>query len=264
MNKVLICVLSYNRQPYTKQCLEALFNYTSEPFDLVVVDNGSAAPSLELLKNFEDKKYGNGSTSRVVYNGTNLGVSKALNIGMRLRQPGQHYMKLDNDMVLPNDYESWLTEMIDITENSRRDIDNVKLVALSPFNYNRPMSEHFPRRFLDLTNGHRYEIEDPMPYACLGAGKFVHSDVIDRIGGYNEKFGLYGFEDTDYGNRAIRVGFKNVYHAKVQAKHIDAENLPESAELRALKTNALRHNGILAGNARIEYAHDGGKVRIPL
>jgi len=262
MNKVLICITSYNRQPYTKQCLEALFNYTNEPFDLVIVDNGSAQPSLELLKNFEDRKYGNGSTSRVIYNKVNLGVAKALNIGMRLRQPGQHFMKLDNDMVLPNDHESWLTEMIDITENSRRDLDNIKLVALSPFDPNR--LDHFPRRLITLTNGHEYEIEDPMPYACLGAGKFVNSEVIDRIGGYNETFGLYGFEDTDYGTRAIRVGYKNIYHYKVNAKHIDAENLPESQDLRALKSNALRHGGIKASNARIEYAHDGGKVRIPL
>jgi len=259
MNKVLICVTSCNRQPYTKQCLESLLNNTDEPFDLIIIDNGSAQPSLDLLKNFEGKVFKNGTTCDVVYNKTNRGVAPALNQGLRKIKPNQHFMKLDNDMVIPDNHRTWLTEMIDILENNQ---ENIRIVALSPFVYER--KDHFRRRNIILNNNHEYKIEDPTGSPVLGPGKLVHNEVIRAIGAYNETFGKYGYEDTDYALRALRMGFRNIYYSECKAKHIDDEQLPESKDWRGFKDSQLRRSAQKVSAARIEYAHDRSKVRIPL
>lgn len=46
---VSIVILVHNQLEYTKKCIESLFKYTCEPFELILVDNGSTDGTLQYL-----------------------------------------------------------------------------------------------------------------------------------------------------------------------------------------------------------------------
>jgi glycosyltransferase involved in cell wall biosynthesis len=121
MNKVLIVSLLFNRQPFTKLFLENLFNYTLEPFDLLLWDNGSAYPTQKLLDKVEKLKFRNGSTVTIVRNSSNLGVASSLHKAQRYRKKDQHFMQLDSDVLVPKD-NNWLNDLINIIENNNEGI----------------------------------------------------------------------------------------------------------------------------------------------
>jgi len=47
---VSIIILTYNQLEYTKKCIESIFEHTKEPFELIVVDNGSTDGTVEYLE----------------------------------------------------------------------------------------------------------------------------------------------------------------------------------------------------------------------
>ena len=239
MNKVLITTLSWNRCTYTKRLLETLLNNTNTSVDFIIVDNGSADSTINFLKTIENKKTKNGSTIRIHYNNRNLGVSEGLNIGLSYRLPEQHFMKLDNDMIIPNQPE-WLNEMIEIIELSKP-IDNVKIIGLSPFDPNR--YEHYQRRPVDLSNNKSYMVEDPGPNGILGCGELIHKDVFDKIKKFEAfrdgKPVLYGYEDINFAKKAFNLGFRSVYHFQCKAIHGDYLDLPESQNQQEFKHSQL-------------------------
>ncbi|MEI9475281.1 MAG: glycosyltransferase [Deltaproteobacteria bacterium] len=55
-NLVSIVILVHNQLPYTQICLDHLFRYTPEPFELIVVDNGSTDGTKEYLNSLRQGK----------------------------------------------------------------------------------------------------------------------------------------------------------------------------------------------------------------
>mgnify|MGYP001275461372 CR=1 FL=1 len=233
MNRILIATLSFNRQPYTKRFIESLFNGTNEPFDLVIIEQGSAKPAKDFCKYLEGKKTENGSNIRVIWNEENVGIPIALNQALSLRQPSQHFMKIDNDVIIPNDYHDWLSNMIEIVEN-HREKDPIKIIGLSPYEYDR--KNHFQRRHTYLTNGKAYEIEDPCGIGILEMGVLISEHVINRTGEFDKKGLLYGYEGASYWKK---TPFKKVYFHNCRAIHADTLDLLESNEHQALKKRLL-------------------------
>ena len=45
---------------------------------------------------------------------------------------------------------------------------------------------------------------------CQGFCMLIKREVIERIGYLDERFGIGGFDDTDYSMRAYRAGYKSV------------------------------------------------------
>jgi hypothetical protein len=117
MNKVMVVILLFNRQPLSKLCIENLFNYTLEPFDLFLWDNASEKPMQELLDKMEGLKFVNGSTVTIIRNKVNFGAGGSQAETQKLRKPGQHYLKLDNDLLVPKD-PNWLTTLREILEKN--------------------------------------------------------------------------------------------------------------------------------------------------
>lgn len=255
MNKVLICTLSYNRQPYTKRFIEGLFNNTNEPFDLVIVEQGSAEPAKNFVKFLDGKKTENGSNIRVIYNEGNVGIPLALNQALKLRNPSQHFMKIDNDVILPSGYENWLTDMIEIIENCR-DKDPIKIIGLSPYNFDR--KDHYPRRHTYLTNGKAFEIEDPGQIGILEMGVLISEHVLNRTGEFDSKGLMYGYEGAAYWKKTT---CKKVYFHNYKAIHGDSLDLLESNGHQELKKKLL--SGSKEGQyTSIEYSLDSSELKV--
>lgn len=235
MNKILVAITTWNRQPYTKRCIETLLNNTDYSMDIVIVDNGSEKPTLDFLKKLENKKYKNGTTIKVIYNGANLGVGGALNKTLELRQSEQHFMKLDNDMIIPENHRTWMEEMIEILEKNK---DCISIIGLSPFGTDT--ISHARKYNIYTVNNKEFQIDDPSPLPILGPAKIMSYYVMNKLLKYSEE-NIYGYEDTAIGYKNRELGFKGVYYTHCKAVHGDFLDLPESSANQEFKAKYL-HN----------------------
>src|SRR4051812_33695377 len=102
MNKTSIIILTCNQLHITHMCLESIRCYTDEPYELIVVDNGSTDETVNYLKSQADVK--------VILNDKNLGFAKGCNQGMEVAT-GDTLLFLNNDTIVTS---NWLTTMLQV------------------------------------------------------------------------------------------------------------------------------------------------------
>ncbi len=94
---VLICV--YNGEKFVRQALESIYNQTYQNFEVIIVDDGSTDKTPDILVNMKD------SRTFIYRNPENLGLTKSLNIGLKLCR-GQYIARMDaDDISLPRRFE---------------------------------------------------------------------------------------------------------------------------------------------------------------
>jgi len=249
MNKILIGVTSFGRLSYTKKCLEAL-EATTHPFDCIIADNCSPNPEVkEFLKQYDPKVLPNGSTFKVLFLDQNYGVGKALNKILLHRKPEQHFMKLDNDVVMPSKIFTdlpdhlqitedqvnprWLDEMLDFLENN----ENNRFKSIAVYFYPRDRTTAAPLENIKTTTGNTYKIENPHNH-MLGAGIMWHRDVMNELKTFAETH-VYGYEDTKFSQASLRFG-ENAWAEWIYAKHIDQLDQGEDTDrILHIKNEAL-------------------------
>jgi len=238
MNKILIGVTSFGRLPYTKKCLEAL-EATEHPLDCIIADNASPNPEVqEFLKQYDGKILSNGSTFKVLFLDKNYGVGKALNQILAHRKAGQHFMKLDNDTIMPSipvtvcgiNYipedkvnTKWLDEMLDCLENS---VDQISCIGALLFDRNRETKA--PAKIVTTTTGNSYVTEDFTSSHINGACQLYKNTTIDLLGKFRENF-IYGYEDSVMASRANEYGL-GLAAEWLYITHIDQLNLGEDTD----------------------------------
>lgn len=191
--EVNLVVVTYNRLEYTKECIPSIRETASGyiPYIITVVDNGSTDGTQEVLKQYLEK----GIIDNLILLKSNMGISRAQNIGWKMFDDIPYYAKIDNDMVFNK--EGWLDDIIEIFNKTD------KIGALG-YQCNDDGAE-YP---IVSDNGVKYRIKNGN---IGGACFFVPKHIKDELGYWNESFGKYGEEDADYGMRVTVGGFRNAY-----------------------------------------------------
>jgi len=187
-----ITVATYNRLDCTKVCLESLRNHTRQHYSLTVVDNGSSDGTPAYLTAEHDA----GRIENIVLLEQNMGVACAYNLGWSLVQAA-YYLKVDNDVEFLR--QDWLDVLIHRAASEQA-------IAMLGFGCNNsgltftPSASAAPAQENDLLHycGH------------VGGVCLIRSDVHERLGYWNEDYGLYGEEDSDFGLRARLAGYSNI------------------------------------------------------
>ena len=96
MEKISICIPTYNRARYLETLLDILINLPKQNYELIVVDNKSTDNTFELLKN---KKYQN---VKFFQNPKNLGMVNNWNRCIELASGDYIIIVHDDDIVTPN------------------------------------------------------------------------------------------------------------------------------------------------------------------
>jgi glycosyltransferase involved in cell wall biosynthesis len=100
-----IIVPCWNQLEFTRHCFRALVRHTRQPWELIVVDNGSADGTADYLGGVQD-------TARVpvtiITNSTNQGFPAAINQGLKEAR-GEYFVLLNNDVVVT---DGWLDQLI--------------------------------------------------------------------------------------------------------------------------------------------------------
>jgi GT2 family glycosyltransferase len=195
-----IVMLTCDGLEVTRRCIESIREHTPEPHELVLVDNGSTDGTLEYLRSLA------GAT--VIENGRNLGFGAGCNLGMAA-STGERILLLNNDVVVT---DGWLAGMHDALDS---DAD----AALAGPRTNRITGEQqvddvgygvetlagldaWAAGWTSEHAGRRGRIRRLVGFCIL-----LEREVVDRIGGFDLRYGIGNFEDDDLCLRAGVAGF---------------------------------------------------------
>ena len=195
-----IVILTHNQLEYTRLCLETLRLVTDEPYELIVVDNGSSDGTVEYLRAQDGV--------RLIANETNRGFPAAANQGIAAAT-GNQILLLNNDVVLTT---GWLGRLL-------RALHSDPAIGLAgPCSNCVSGPQQVEARYESLADldgfawdwgkqhdGLRVEVSRLVGFCLL-----IRREVVDAIGLLDEQFGMGCFEDDDYCLRAIQAGDRAV------------------------------------------------------
>lgn len=195
---VSIIIPAFNQVDYCRQCVDTLLRNTPQPFRLILVDNGSTDGAGEFFDSVP------GAT--VIHAGANKGFAGGVNLG--LAQAEGHAVLLNSDTLTPT---GWLSRLTAALESD----PGIGLVG--------PMTNYAagPQRIPDLEFDSMEGVE---AYAqdlaqrehgnvrdvpkLIGFCLMMRDEARQKLGLFDESFGIGNYEDDDYCMRAICAGFR--------------------------------------------------------
>ena len=196
-----IVIVSYDALDKTRRCLEALraAEDPAHPTEILVVDNGSSDGSLAYLEAQPEVT--------LIDAGENLGAPRARNRAIPATR-GEWIVFMDNDAVVT---PGWLARL-----RYHADVDP-KVGCVCPLTDRASHGQQIPyeggdsleaiQAFADQLAGTQRRLAR---YGFLFSSfcVLVRREVIERIGGFDERFSPWGFEDDDFSLRAQLAGFR--------------------------------------------------------
>jgi O-antigen biosynthesis protein len=193
--KVSIIIPAYNQSALTINCLKGVLTTCGVDFEVLLVDDGSTEPVYQALPRLFP-------TIQILRNDTNLGFIKSTNLGLKT-VAGTHCLMLNNDIIIHD--SKWLKKMVDGLES--RGLD---LAALAGGN----MSDDW-----HYISGETKSESEPFTYLA-GWCLLMRREVVDRLGGLDESYGIGFWDDVDLSLRAKRAGFKLGIVEGISVEHL--------------------------------------------
>lgn len=199
--KVAIVILSYNSLEMTKNCIMSIReNCIRESYELIVIDNNSQDGSVEWLKEQQGIK--------LLCNKENQGFPKGCNQGMQMAEPESDILLLNNDTLMMPNSLFWLR--MGLYEST--EVGACGSVSNSTANYQK-----IPETY-DTVGGYfdyalKHNVPEKYPYEermyLIGFAMLIKREAVNKVGMLDEQFTPGNFEDTDYGVRLIKAGYRN-------------------------------------------------------
>lgn len=209
---VSIIIPVYNNLRYTKFCLESIWQNTSGNYEIIVVNNGSSDGTKDYLKQI--------SQIRAIHNQENFGFAKAVNQGLNAAR-GEHIITLNNDCIVTAE---WTQRLLRIAKNK-----NVGIVGvMSNFARSPQLIKVKSKNIGNISKNAqkiRKKYDNIFFYTTrvVGFCMLIKRDLIERIGGFDPRFGLGTFEDDDFSLRSSLCGYQNAIAKDVFIFHFGSK-----------------------------------------
>lgn len=228
-----VVAVSYNAIDTTKKCVEALraAHDPALPMELVFVDNGSTDGSAEWLAEQPDV--------RLIRNADNAGAPRARNQGFAVAR-GRWIVCMDNDAIVT---PGWLRRLLHHAQVDARS------GCVGPVSNRAAHGQEIPfaggtdpaslQRFADglhAAYARKAEPHNILTSFCL----LFRRELLEAIGGFDERFSPWGYEDDDFTLRATLAGYRNRIARDVFVRHEHYEH----------GEKAVRHAELLLRNWR--------------
>jgi len=193
-----IVIPVWNHLSFTKDCIDSIRKNTPSPHRLVIIDNASDDETRRYLESLAKK---DAPATLLIRNDTNVGFVKAVNEGMR-SSDSRFVCVLNNDTIVT---EGWLEEMIAVAESA----GDIGIVNPSSNNLGqKPAAGEPVERYAALLRKQRGAYVELG--AAIGFCMLIKRDLLDKIGLFDEIYGMGNFEDTDFSRRAVKEGYRCV------------------------------------------------------
>ncbi|HVX12035.1 MAG TPA: glycosyltransferase [Pirellulales bacterium] len=195
-----IVIVTHNQLECTRACLASIRFLTDEPYELVLVDNGSTDGTVDYLRSCPDV--------RLIENHENRGFPAAANQGIRASR-GEQVLLLNNDVLVTS---GWLARLL-------RPLGNDKAIGLvGPLSNFASGSQDIKVGYTNLAcldgfaweHAERHARQIQEVERLIGFCLLLRREVIDQVGLLDERFGIGNYEDDDYCRRARDAGWRLV------------------------------------------------------
>lgn len=211
--KASLVFLTYNRWEYTEMTLNSIFKNTFFPHDFIVVDNHSTDGTVEKLKQLHRQ----GKIDTLILLPRNYGLYAGFNIGWKYGNDNSWLSVLPND-VLVSPY--WLTALCYVASHLK-----AGGVVATPFS----------SKVRNWAAGRKIGNIGGMKIVRTGWATnppVMTKATFQKIGYFREDIGegklsFYGIGDTEYSERATKLGVGTYYILDLDCKHISSINLPK-------------------------------------
>ena len=191
-----IVIPVWNQLSLTRDCIDSISKNTSDvDYRIIVVDNASGDETkhyLEALKSAIGRRF------VLIRNENNLGFIKAANQGMRLSD-APYVCLLNNDAITT---PGWLGEMMNVAGSSP---------AIGLLNPSSNTMGQKPGKGSSIEEYAMSIKNGPGAWEEIGSAigfcMLIKRELIEKIGVFDEIYGMGNFEDTDYSRRAIKEGY---------------------------------------------------------
>ena len=242
--RVVVLVLSHNKRAETLRCLDSVARLSYRPLDVVVVDNGSSDGSADAVALAHPEAH-------VVRSPVNLGAAGGRNLGIRTIEERFAYayiLFLDDDTVVDERLADHLVAAL--RSDPAAGLATPKAYRLGERGVIASAGGMHVRLgrgwIVDVGAGEaddgRFDQSGGVD-SCVGFAVLVRRDVLRAIGGFNEAFNPYGWEEVDFSLRARDAGFSIRYAPAAVAYHAGGtpgRGYPVPAYERAKSANYLR------------------------
>lgn len=192
--RISVVLPVYNAEKFISKSLSSILEQTYKNFELLVINDGSVDKTEQIVKNVKDKRI------KIVKNEQNLGVTKSLNIGLKMSK-GEYIARCDGDDV--NNLNRFKTQIEFLDKNK-----DYVLVG-SNFEIIDEKGKKIGQTILPETDEEirkKIMIRNPISHPSV----MYRRKVVLKIGGYRQIFN--GAEDYDLWFRLLKVG--RVYNLK--------------------------------------------------
>lgn len=179
-------------------------------YELIILDNGSKDNrTIEYLSNIADT---------FIKSEENIGCAKGFNKLFRLAK-GDYICLIGNDILLS---DGWLKELIYYNET----IENSGICGV----YCEGEKGNLVNK-----NGHDVYMR---PSNTIDGITLFNRKLLDIVGGFNEAFGMFGFEDNEFSYRVSMAVYLNYYIPFTYSTHLGFD-LNKDTEYRKMKNKAI-------------------------
>lgn len=243
-----IIIVNFNAIKLLRDCLESIrASAPNHRLQVIVVDNASRDGSVAMVRDeFPEVQ--------LIDNPTNAGFTRANNQGIEVAK-GRHILLLNNDTRVLADSMGRTIDFLDknpdvgaaglklLNQDGSLQLSCRRFPSFSQalFNHNSILTQVFPnnpfsRSYL-MTDIQRDVVQDVdwVSGACL----FIRREVIDAIGGLDERFFMYS-EDVDYCFRVWKAGWRVTYIPIGEVVHL----IGQSTRKARFRTVFERHKSM--------------------
>lgn len=185
-----IVICSYGKADVAEKCLKSVVKYTKDPYRLILVDDGSEdyGRIQKLYRSIQEKR----SNTIIIRHRKNLGFVKSANDGLKISK-APLVMLLNNDITI---LKEWQDQLYKIYHEKPSDglIGPIGHTMLDPKRYKWSYKEDGDFAINNIT-------------FVSGSRMIIRREVIEKIGYFDEEFGVGYYEDNDFSIRAKLVGF---------------------------------------------------------
>ena len=200
--KFSIIIPNWNGEKLLSKNLPAVLKTGAQ--QVIVVDNGSTDDSITFLKKLQPQNF----CLKVIFNQSNRGFVRAVNQGVKVAD-GEIVVLLNNDVKPESDFLKSLS----------KDFQDEKVFAVS---LNEPQWSWAKGKWVDGFVEHEVGQKTNKPHCSFwangGSGAFCRSIWL-KLGGLDEIFAPFYWEDTDLSYRAWKRGYKILWEPESIVHH---------------------------------------------
>jgi len=203
--KFSIVIPNWNGKKLLKKNLPAVLKTGAD--EVIVVDDGSTDGSKRYISELTKLRI-NGLKIRAIFNKKNLGFAASVNKGVRAAK-GKIVVLLNNDVVPEKNFLKPLEE----------DFEDPKVFAVSLGEPQWSWAKgKWVRGFIEHEPGKKTKKPHISFWASGGSGAF-RKDIWEKLGGMDELFYPFYWEDVDLSYRAWKRGYKIIWDPRVVVYH---------------------------------------------